>query len=145
MALKIDLGLKTYDIEDADGNLVGAIRFNPADPGLAGRWESVEKVFDEFGDLKEMTPAKAVELDRTIKDRIDYALGSKVSDVVFAGMSCFALCADGHTVLENVMTALRPIIETEMQKAIKASEKHLTEYTAGYEGTAAGLAPGQQA
>lgn len=145
MALKIDLGLKTYDIEDADGNPVGTIRFNPADPGLAGRWESVEQVFDEFGDLKDLTPAKSIELDHTIKDRLDYALGSKVSDVLFGGLSCFALCTDGKTVLENVLTALRPVIETELQNSIKASEKHISEHTADYEGTLTGLAPGQQA
>lgn len=145
MALKIDLGFKSYDIEDADGNPIGTIRFNPSDPGLAGRWESVEAAFSELGDLKELTPAKAIELDRNVKDRIDYAFGSKVADVVFNGLSCFALCTDGSTVLENVMNALRPVIETELKHSVQAAEKRMTEYTAGYDDPAAGLAPGQQA
>ena len=81
MALKIDLGFKSYDIEDADGNHIGTIRFNPSDPGLAGRWESVEAAFSELGNLEELTPAKAIELDRNVKDRIDHALGSKWADV----------------------------------------------------------------
>ena len=145
MALKIDLGFKSYDIEDADGNPIGTIRFNPSDPGLAGRWGSVEAAFSDLGDLKELTPAKAIELDRSVKDRIDYAFGSKVADVVFNGLSCFALCTDGTTVLENVMNALRPVIETELKRSVQAAEKRMTEYTAGYDDPAAGLAPGQQA
>ena len=145
MALKIDLGFKSYDIEAAAGNPIGTIRFNPSDPGLAGRWESVEAAFSELGDLKELTPAKAIELDRSVKDRIDYAFGSKVADVVFNGLSCFALCTDGSTVLENVMNALRPVIETELKHSVQAAEKRMTEYTAGYDDPAAGLAPGQRA
>ena len=42
----------------------------------------------------------------SVKDRIDHAFGSKVADVVFNGLSCFALCSDGTTVLENVMFPL---------------------------------------
>ena len=42
MQLQIDTGLKTYDILDADGNVTGTVRFNPADPGIAARWKSAE-------------------------------------------------------------------------------------------------------
>ena len=37
MELNIDRGLKSYDVKDADGTLIGTIRFNPSDIGLAGR------------------------------------------------------------------------------------------------------------
>ena len=36
MELNIDRGLKSYDVKDADGTLIGTIRFNPSDIGLAG-------------------------------------------------------------------------------------------------------------
>lgn len=39
MELNIDRGLKSYDVKDADGTLIGTIRFNPSDIGLAGRME----------------------------------------------------------------------------------------------------------
>lgn len=35
MELNIDRGLKSYDVKDADGTLIGTIRFNPSDIGLA--------------------------------------------------------------------------------------------------------------
>ena len=30
MELNIDRGLKSYDVKDADGTLIGTIRFNPS-------------------------------------------------------------------------------------------------------------------
>ena len=37
--LKIDLGLKSFEVCDTDGNTLGTIRFNPSDPGLLPRWK----------------------------------------------------------------------------------------------------------
>lgn len=41
--LKIDLGLKSFEVCDTDGNTLGTIRFNPSDPGLLPRWKDAEK------------------------------------------------------------------------------------------------------
>ena len=56
MALRIDLGLRTYDIEDADGNFVGAIRFNPADIGFVARWNSFQEYATRLADSPPRTP-----------------------------------------------------------------------------------------
>ena len=37
--ITLDLGVKTYEVRDPDGNVAGVVRFNPADPGFAGRWQ----------------------------------------------------------------------------------------------------------
>ena len=36
MELKIDRGLKTYEVEDIDGTPLGVIKINPADLGIVG-------------------------------------------------------------------------------------------------------------
>ena len=41
--LKIDLGLKSFEVCDTDGNTLGTIRFNPSDPGLLPRWKDAQK------------------------------------------------------------------------------------------------------
>lgn len=41
--LNINLGLKSYEICDTDGNTVGVIRFNPSDPGMVSRWKEVQE------------------------------------------------------------------------------------------------------
>lgn len=36
MELVIDRGVKSYDVKDADGTLLGVIKINPADIGISG-------------------------------------------------------------------------------------------------------------
>ena len=37
MELKIDRGLKSYEVKDIDGTLLGTLYVNPADIGIAAR------------------------------------------------------------------------------------------------------------
>ena len=155
MELKLDFGFKTYEIKDVDGNTVGAIRFNPNDPGIAVRWkEASEKIAalrDQAAALMDKPQEEAVvqlfeQGDKAIKDMIDYALGTKASDVLFGGASAFALCeADGAMLLEHVLDALRPVLEQSMQKAAETTAARMQQHTAAYQGTDKGLAPGQAA
>ena len=36
MELVIDRGVKSYDVKDVDGTLLGVIKINPADIGISG-------------------------------------------------------------------------------------------------------------
>ena len=38
MELNIDRGLKSYDVKDADGTLIGTIRFNPLTSAWPAAW-----------------------------------------------------------------------------------------------------------
>ena len=40
MELVIDRGVKSYDVKDIDGTLLGVIKINPADIGISGRFVS---------------------------------------------------------------------------------------------------------
>ncbi len=51
--LKIDLGLKSFEVCDTDGNTLGTIRFNPSDPGLLPRWKDAEKRVRELASTPE--------------------------------------------------------------------------------------------
>ena len=46
--LNINLGLKSYEICDTDGNTVGVIRFNPSDPGMVSRGKEVQEFINGF-------------------------------------------------------------------------------------------------
>lgn len=144
MTITLDRGFKTYDIEDADGTKLGSIRLNLADPALPGRWEQLK---NELEGIREeaISVADTVALDRRVKDKLDYALGCKASDVFFGGASCVAICDDGETVMEHVLEALAPIMVDALKAGAKLSEKRIKQRTAAYEGSTVGLAPGQQA
>ena len=145
MALKIDLGLRTYEICDADENIVGTIRFNPADMGFVSRWQAFQACAQALAANHPTTPQELAEKDAEMKDLLDKTFAAPVSGVLFQGLSCFALCVDGRFVLENVMEALVPVIRDAIVAAQKESEKRIAQHTAAYEGSTVGLAPGQSA
>lgn len=149
MELKIDLGLKSYDILDPDGNLTGTVRFNPADPGIAARWKKIKPEVDSLAEKAHAAEGDAVldvlqEADGRIKSCIDYTFGAKVSEAFFGGQSCFGVCGDGATVLEHVLDAMAPVIDESMRAGATAVRSRAKTHTAPYDGTAKGLAPGQK-
>lgn len=150
MQLQIDTGLKTYDILDADGNLTGTVRFNPADPGIAARWKSAEPEIQQLARTaqqsdqdEDATVALLMEADQKIKSLFDYAFGAKVSQAFFGGQSAFGICDDGALVLEHVINALAPVLESSMKSGLAAVQQRVKSHTASYQGTNRGLAPGQ--
>ena len=88
---------------------------------------------------------KIRDVDRQIKEQVDYIFGSEASAVFFKGTSALALCDDGALLLEKVFSAFAPIIEDAVGDAMKASEKRMKKHTAAYAAARKGLAPGQQA
>lgn len=143
--ITINTGLKTYEVRDLDGTLLGTLRFNPADLGAAGRWEKFCNELETMVQRAEHLQS-ADELDQigaAIRAHIDALFGPEASNTMFFGQSSLALCEDGSAVLENALNALAPIVAEAQQTAYKASETRLRERTAAYEGSAAGLVPGQ--
>lgn len=145
--LKIDLGLKSFEVCDTDGNTLGTIRFNPSDPGLLPRWKDAEKRVRELASTPEgeyNTADGLAMLDREVKAQIDHAFGTPVSEVFFQQVSSLAICEDGSMVLDHVLQAVEPII-LEAQKTAQAnSEARIKAHTGKYEGKAISLAPEQR-
>ena len=145
--LKIDLGLKSFEVCDTDGNTLGTIRFNPSDPGLLPRWKDAEKRVRELASTPEGeydTADGLAMLGREVKAQIDHAFGTPVSEVFFQQVSSLAICEDGSMVLDHVLQAVEPII-LEAQKTAQAnSEARIKAHTGKYEGKAIGLAPEQR-
>lgn len=50
MELVIDRGVKSYDVKDADGTLLGVIKINPADIGISGRFVSARNAIAELAE-----------------------------------------------------------------------------------------------
>lgn len=146
MAIKIDLGLRKYELQDEDGSTLGTISFNPSDPGMLPRWEEAKRRVTELtAEAANIDSVAAVgDLDNQIKAAIDYAFGGPVSAVVFQGVSSLAVCPDGALVVEKVIEALLPVIEEAMKAAAKESHQRVAKRTGKYTASpAAGLAPGQ--
>lgn len=149
MELKIDRGLKSYEVKDLDDTLLGTIYVNPADFGIAARLEEARRAIQQLADgLTSDADAdvdKIIEADKLIKEQVNYIFGSDASSVFFKGVSALALLPDGSMVFEKVLQAAVPIIEDAVGKAIKASQMRVQKHAGAYTNTAKGLAPGQKA
>lgn len=149
MELKIDRGLKSYEVKDLDDTLLGTIYVNPADFGIAARLEEARRAIQQLADGMasdaDADVDKIIEADKLIREQINYIFGSDASSVFFKGVSALALLPDGTMVFEKALQAAVPIIEDAVGKAVKASQKRVQKHTGAYTNTAKGLAPGQKA
>ena len=153
--ITLDLGVKTYEIKDPDGNVTGVVQFNPSDPGFAGRWQQAEEKIEGYRQkIDQLVAAGTPEIDQwpllmeasdAIKQAFDYAFGGPVSEVFFGGASAFAMTESGRMVIENVLEGVYPIIGQALKTAGAKMQQRMASHTAPYQGTAKGLAPGQTA
>ncbi len=144
MELNINRGLKSYDVKDADGTLIGTIRFNPSDIGLAGRMEEARAKIAEIMAAPVTGPEDLVEWDKQVRYWFDYIFGTPVSDVFFAGVSPLAFCDDDKLVVEAILEAVTPLLTQSVEAAAKASAARVAKHADAYQGSTAGLAPEQQ-
>ena len=56
MELVIDRGVKSYDVKDVDGTLLGVIKINPADIGISGRFVSARNAIAELAEQRDFMP-----------------------------------------------------------------------------------------
>ena len=146
MELKIDRGLKSYEVKDIDGTLLGTLYVNPADIGIAARLEEARRAIQLADGLAaDAGVDQIIEADKLIREQINYIFGSDASSVFFKGVSALALLPDGTMVFEKALQAAVPIIEDAVGKAVKASQKRVQKHVGVYLNTAKGLAPGQKA
>ena len=137
--LRIDDGLKEFTI-NGDKNRV--IRFNPADLNLLDRLDQAEKTITEAQDkLEEDIKLDANgeperredvefirEVNKLIKDQVDFIFDAKVSEVVFGNQSPMS-SVKGRPFFERFFDVIKPVLEKEITKEREASAKRMSKYT----------------
>ena len=135
-SIKIETGLKTYDIEDEHGNVRGQITLNPKDIGFFNRaqkmrdkilhymdsidWNNNDKTDDEILIIFDTT-------DKIIKKEIDDLFGQGTSDIIFGTQSSLSTI-NGISFVERFLTTFMPIIESEFKEELKNSSNRIDKY-----------------
>ena len=135
-SINIDTGRKEVAII-RDGENVGSIFFSPTDPAIVARLTDMQKDlasidFSNFDAAIQAEDSDAFaeelkQLDRRIRDQLDYAFGSPVSDTVFGSGFAFAL-SGGTSYAEQLVTGALKIIRDEAAKAQKAAQARQDKY-----------------
>lgn len=114
--LELDLGVVEYAIPGG-----GVLRFNPADPGLYGRFAQATQQLEELeAKLAEKGKTAGPQQLLTLMNEADAEVKALLNDVfgggndfhkAVNGISLLAVCGNGKTVAENLLEALSKVLE----------------------------------
>lgn len=136
----IDDGLKTYDIENKEGKLLGQFSFNPSDVKILERYSEVEEAIGKFHlniteEMNEKLLEKAYkEAEDFLSEKINYLLGAEVAQNFFSIMGAFSPLASGQFFFESVLDAIAYAIQEETGERVKKINSKIKKHTAKYNG-----------
>lgn len=136
--IKIDTGLKVYDIVNLDGEKIGVFKFNPNDTGIVRRYEEVlkhlESVKIEMGNEEENENSfdTFIRLEDEVKAQMRYLIGNDSSDVFFEVTGAFSMLPTGELYIEQIIGAIGGLIKSEGENRKKLLRKKIEKYTNKY-------------
>ena len=136
--IKIDSGLKTYDLVNHEGKLLGQLTFNPSDTNIVERHAEVmrqlQKLQEDFNKSvrKSTISEDLAEIDRIVYEKIDYLLNADVSKTLFSIMGPFSPLANGQFFIENVMDAIGKVVQTDNTDRARKMRQKINKHTAKY-------------
>lgn len=138
--ITIDDGLKTYDIVNKSGKLLGQFSFNPSDTNIIRRHaeviNSLEKLSENVPeDVEEENGAEALKkIEEIIYEKVDYLLNADVAREFFAIMGPMTLLENGQFFVENVIDAIGQAISAETGARVKKLNTKVRKHTSKYHG-----------
>ena len=125
-------GFKIFDI---NGNPDRTIRINTADIGILERLENSIDTLNGLVEKAKRTEkgqgnkkyAVLGEIDKSIKEQINYVFGSDVSTSAFGTACCFTF-VKGKPIFQNFLDAVIPIVEEDTKKGTEQMKAILDEY-----------------
>lgn len=131
--INFDDGFKEFTINGDENRIV---RFNPSDFGILDRVENTVAAFEEIERaLKESNQDSIAEvlneIDKKIKQQINYIFNSDIADIIFNGQSPMSL-VKGEFLFMRVIEAIVPIIKKAVEKEQRESEKRISKYMEAY-------------
>lgn len=139
-SIRIETGLKTYDIENEEGVIIGQISFNPSDVNIIKRADEASKNienllneskninFDESKSNEEQFLKLLDDINSSIRKEINYIFDNdSVSDIVFGSQNVLN-SLNGKTFVERFLEAFIPIIRKEFEKEQKKSQQRIDNY-----------------
>ena len=135
-SFKINTGIKTYDIENENGEVIGTIKINTTDINMFHRaketQERIKQLVDEVTanvSSDEDVINATYECDQKIKAEINQLFDDEnLSNVVFGNQSCLNTL-DGVTFVERFLNMVMPTIQADFQSEMAKSSDRVKKYT----------------
>ena len=138
MQISIETGVKSIEVV-RNGEHVGDVKFSVSDPALLVRLRTVSGKAKEIeagahlADSEDLDQAldEVIRIDREIRELLDWAFGTSVSDLVFGDSFSFTTC-DGVTALEQFLAGVMPYVEECFQAETAAAKERQAKYLEKY-------------
>lgn len=134
-SINFDNNFKTFCLNEDENNV---IRINTSDFGIFERFEEVKKDLENLQqEAKQIESSENEdglqcshfgEIDKKIREKINYVFGSDVSTPAFGTARCFSF-SNGAPMFENFLNAVIPIIEKDMAIEIDKMQANIGKYT----------------
>ena len=136
--IKIDTGVKVFDIENERGELLGQLKVNPSDLNFFTRADkfkkNIQSWIDDVNDIQntELTEdlilEKLDEYDTNIKREVNELFDDPdASKIVFGNQNVFNTY-NGTSFIERFLTAILPIIQNCLQEEAQKSADRVNKY-----------------
>lgn len=136
----IDDGIKTYDIQNKEGKLLGQFSFRPSDTGIVHRHAEVVKALENL-EMNISTKDEEKSLDEALKEveaviyeKINYLLDADVAEAFFSIMGPLSPLESGQYFIESVLDAIGQAIQQETGERVKKIQHKIQKYTGKYHG-----------
>lgn len=116
-SINFNTGIKRYAVNGDENNVVA---INVSDLNMLKRIKDAETVFDPILarlDTEENTPELMFEIDKEIKEKLDYIFGTDISSHVFGGANCLSPLEDGGLLFMSFFEAFAPMVIEDINKS----------------------------
>lgn len=133
-SINFSTGYKEYVINDDENN---KIRINISDLNIPSRAKEVQDFFNNMAEKyknedRQLTTEELSDLDKQIREKINYAFGTDVCTSAFGNINCMSLVGGGKMMFEAFFEALMPVIEDDIKAASQAQAIHIEDKTNKY-------------
>ena len=139
--IKVSGKVKEYMIVNEKDEELGVIRINVTDFDFFNRTKEAEKqimsIMNRFKGLHgknletEEIFASISELDKEIKEQLNYMFDYDVSSVVFGNTNCLSI-GDGQPFVTRFLQSIIPAIKRDIEKENRQSKQKMSKYTKRY-------------
>ena len=134
-SINFEIYFKTFCLNEDENNV---IRINTSDFGILERLEKVQKSLENLQREAENTQntesadglqySMLGEIDKQIREKINYVFGSDVCTPAFGTACCLSFC-NGAPMFENFLNAIIPEIEKDMTIEKDKMQANIGKYT----------------
>ena len=130
--IRIDDGLKTFEIVNKDGDHICDITLNPSDTGIIARVNAVVEALNAYKPDSD-DPEKAItDMDELLIQKMNDLFQTDTRGTLFAVCAPLSMLDNGSTYIEEILNNITPALEKITKTRAAKMEKRMAKYTAAY-------------